>query len=50
MPYLRDLPGKLSVPWVDLLKVDIEGSEWRALTDIIKDARGMLPFSQLQVP
>ena len=41
--------GKLNISWVDLLKIDIEGSEWQALPQILASAQGRIPFSQLQV-
>ena len=49
MALLSSTAGKLDVHWVDLLKIDIEGSEWQALPQILASAKERLPFSQLQV-
>ena len=40
---------ELQIHWVDLLKVDIEGAEWKALETMMDHYNGHLPFTQLQV-
>ena len=40
---------ELQIHWVDLLKVDIEGAEWKVLESMLNYYNGQLPFTQLQV-
>jgi hypothetical protein len=36
--------------WIDILKIDIEGAEFKALTDLLVAYKGQpLPFGQLQL-
>ena len=40
---------ELQIHWVDLLKVDVEGAEWKVLESTLDYYNGQLPFTQLQV-
>ncbi|KAF8984202.1 hypothetical protein BGZ46_008612 [Entomortierella lignicola] len=46
---LRTLMKENGHDWIDILKIDIEGSETPILDAIMDDFGGVLPFSQLQV-
>ena len=39
---------ELGHSWIDVLKMDIEGSEWGVLEQLLLE-RKLLPFTQLQV-
>ena len=45
---LHTIMSDLGHRWIDVLKIDIEGSEWRALEGLLT-LPGTLPFTQLQV-
>lgn len=39
---------ELGHTWIDVLKIDIEGAEWKVF-DALLELPGPLPFTQLQV-
>jgi hypothetical protein len=48
MKNLREIMLDLGHDWIDLLKVDIDGAEWRSF-DFIYEEMGSLPASQIQI-
>ena len=49
-PFICACPAdELQISWVDLLKVDIEGGEWKVLESMLDHYNGQLPLTQLQV-
>ncbi|KAF9431115.1 hypothetical protein BGZ94_008890 [Podila epigama] len=46
---LRTLMKENGHDWIDILKVDIEGSEYDTFASIMDDFGDVLPFSQLQI-
>ena len=45
---LHTIMSDLGHRWIDVLKIDIEGAEWRALEGLVAK-QAPLPFTQLQV-
>lgn len=48
MKNLRDIMNELGHDWIDVLKVDIDGAEWRSF-EYVYDVMGSIPATQLQI-